>query len=786
MSGLLAQADDPSFQDSDVLNEFLIPFGEWMKQLVFWTDQNLGGTENAIFDLLGIIRWPFAFLMNLIVREDPSIQSIPWIWVVIVMFLITSFTRNVKVGVMVAAMLTICGLLGPDYWTETARTIGMIAVAVILSALIGVPLGILSGRVDGVWNVVRPTLDAMQVVHSFVYMLPFVFFWGIGEVSATMVTMVFALPPLVRLTNLGIRQVPEDVVEAARAYGAPEHKVLTEVQLPLARSAIMTGLNQTLLLAISMLGIAAIMGAGGLGLLVFRAINNSSVSLAASAGLALFLVAVVLDRMTQGEDTDGANLLERTREAWAYRKDPEAMLAAADERNEQEIARAAAAELYDDTGRPAPLGGRERFGLLVAALGGVVTIVSVFVTWGIDSGHISAWARRTDQDLTGVFSNGLSATGGSWFGFLAFAGGLLALAWALFNMVSIPASVNRMLGRAQGVMLLGLVGLMLLMAVASIFSTPLGPIPGIALILFAVLIATVALDAYLAGMQRAGADGIVLVGIGAFGAAIGYAFAGDNPLSVAYSHGAGVWIAIVGTALIIVGGLAALTEAPYSPRRPLPINISAGRIFGTSMGVLLILIGSFSGWSFDERDDGVITPEIQAQIDALRDEADADPSLAPINASLIQNLVNGARDLDEVVLDAFRSDGSRLGLVVVPLGILSLAVSIPAAGVFGGGERRRWQFSAILAGLGMSIVAIAVGWIASISRVADPGFVSGVGVFFTGIGGFLIFSSARGVLKEFRRSRVYASHDRVETDVTTQSVDASGVEEEIALAGTTA
>ena len=151
-----------------------------------------------------------------------------------------------------------------------------------LCSLVGIPLGILSGRFDPVWNVVRPVLDGMQVIHSFVFMLPFIFFFSIGEVSATMVTMVFALPPIVRLTNLGIRQVPEDVVEAARSYGATEAKVLTDVQLPLARPAIMTGLNQTLLLAISMLGIAALMGAGGLGRLLFRAINNLDLGLGLS------------------------------------------------------------------------------------------------------------------------------------------------------------------------------------------------------------------------------------------------------------------------------------------------------------------------------------------------------------------------------------------------------------------------------------------------------------------------------------------------------------------------
>ena len=170
----------------------------------------------------------------------------------------------------------------------------------------------------------RPVLDAMQVVHSFVYMLPFIFFLGrrrgVGHDGDDGVRFADAL---IRLTNLGIRQVPADVVEASRAYGASEMRVLFDVQFPLARPAIMTGVNQTLLLSISMLGIAAIMGAGGLGRsCCSRAINRQDVALAASAGLAFFLVAVVLDRISQREASDTGNLLRRIRLAWANRRTP--------------------------------------------------------------------------------------------------------------------------------------------------------------------------------------------------------------------------------------------------------------------------------------------------------------------------------------------------------------------------------------------------------------------------------------------------------------------------------
>ena len=322
--GVLAQTEDVPFRSNDILDQFEIPVGSWIDQMVDWIDINFGEREESWFPLLKWIEWPFDFLLRNLV--DGLLLDMSWTTLCIIIFFVGYFVRNAKVGFISALGLAGCGLLGEDYWLETARTVGFIAVAVLLCIVIGIPLGVACGRIDGLWGVVRPVLDAMQVVHSFVYMLPFIFFFGIGENSATMVTMVFALPPLIRLTNLGIRQVPEDVVEASRAYGAPEWRVLVDVQLPLARPAIMTGINQTLLLSISMLGIAAIMGAGGLGRLLFQALSNLDVAQAASGGLAFFLVAVVMDRLSQPEEDDGSNLFSRIARAWANRTTPEELI----------------------------------------------------------------------------------------------------------------------------------------------------------------------------------------------------------------------------------------------------------------------------------------------------------------------------------------------------------------------------------------------------------------------------------------------------------------------------
>lgn len=306
-----AQGAETSVFDSMILDQWEVPFGDWVDQMVDWIDANLSW-------LLDAIRWPFSFLLDNFV--DDFLIEIGWLWVVLATVIIGALVRTPKVGVAAGLAMGFCGLLGTNYWIETVRTLGMVLVAVILCAIVGIPLGILCGRVDSVWNVVRPILDAMQVVHAFVYMLPVIFFWSIGVVPGTMVTMVFALPPLIRLTNLGIRQVPEDVVEASRAYGATELRVLVDVQLPLARPALMTGLNQTLLMSIAMIGIAAIMGAGGLGRLVYRAVQNLDIAASAASGLALFLLAVVMDRLSQPEVSDGGNLFGRIHQAWTHRR----------------------------------------------------------------------------------------------------------------------------------------------------------------------------------------------------------------------------------------------------------------------------------------------------------------------------------------------------------------------------------------------------------------------------------------------------------------------------------
>ncbi len=678
---------DPGITDNQVLDQFEIPFGRWIDQAVDWVDVNLDW-------MLSIIKWPFDALISLLVED--ILEPVSWVWVVLAFLVIGTLAQNLKVGAFSAVSLGVCGLLGNNYWYETARTIGFVGVAVMLCVVIGIPLGIACGRMDRLWHAVRPVLDAMQVVHSFVYMLPFVYFFGLGEVSATMVTMVFALPPLVRLTNLGVRQVPADVVEASRAYGAPEWRVLTDVQIPLARPAIMTGINQTLLLAISMLGIAAIMGAGGLGAKLLNAINRQSVYDGAASGLAFFLVAVVLDRITQREGAPQASLLRRIRLAWAHRRDPEALLPAEVPDSTEGTAAPDAA-----SGRFAEVVPVERTSILTAVAGGVLSVVSVFLTWSNGAGFMSAYGRRTDEAMAGESFNGLSAAGGSWFGYLVLALSLFVVAAAVTTLVA----------------------------------------PG-------------------RGPRWWAADGAVIASLALSVMMVAYLLAAPSDLTVGQSTGVGVYVALIGGLVASVGSLRWIRLAPHSSAHPLRARIGWGRVMGSLVVVVTLGVGAISGWSFDARASVIVTPEQQARIDALTAEAkvaeaEGDLALAAVKSMEIQTELASTAVRELIVLDGVSDEGTGLGIWTLLAGVVGLAVTLPAAGVFGSHEHRKWRWSAITAGVGAGIACVGLGWILTHVRSADDNYLSGVGSFLAVVGGVALMVTAAPVLREFRRSKVY-------------------------------
>ncbi|TYC60595.1 proline/glycine betaine ABC transporter permease [Rhodobacterales bacterium] len=185
-------------------------------------------------------------------------------------------------------------------WPETMTTLSMIITSVLFCAIIGIPVGILVARSDIGWKIVRPILDIMQTVPSFVYLVPIVMLFGVGRAPGIIATIIFALPPIVRMTNLGIRNVRGDLIEACESFGATSWQILWEVQFPLALRTVMAGLNQTLMLALSMVVIAALIGAEGLGGIVNTGLGRLDVGLATAGGVGIVILAIVLDRITQG------------------------------------------------------------------------------------------------------------------------------------------------------------------------------------------------------------------------------------------------------------------------------------------------------------------------------------------------------------------------------------------------------------------------------------------------------------------------------------------------------
>ena len=178
-------------------------------------------------------------------------------------------------------------------------TLAMVFAAVIFCVITGIPLGILAGRSDRFNALLRPVLDAMQTTPAFVYLVPIVMLFSVGNVAGVLATIIFALPPIIRLTSLGIRQVHPELVEAALSFGATKWQVLRRVQLPLALPTIMAGLNQTMMMALSMVVIAALIGAGGLGAPVVQGLNTLDIGQATTGGLSIVLMAIVLDRISQ-------------------------------------------------------------------------------------------------------------------------------------------------------------------------------------------------------------------------------------------------------------------------------------------------------------------------------------------------------------------------------------------------------------------------------------------------------------------------------------------------------
>ena len=272
----------------------MIGFEEKVIPLDHWVSQFVDSLVEGYRPLFQALKWPVEALMG---GMGQALLAIPPVLVVLALAVLAWRASGVKLAVFTALSLVFIGLLG--FWDECMITLAMVFAAVIFCVITGIPLGILAGRSDRFNALLRPVLDAMQTTPAFVYLVPIVMLFSVGNVAGVLATIIFALPPIIRLTSLGIRQVHPELVEAALSFGATKWQVLRRVQLPLALPTIMAGLNQTMMMALSMVVIAALIGAGGLGAPVVQGLNTLDVGQATTGGLSIVLMAIVLDRISQ-------------------------------------------------------------------------------------------------------------------------------------------------------------------------------------------------------------------------------------------------------------------------------------------------------------------------------------------------------------------------------------------------------------------------------------------------------------------------------------------------------
>ncbi|MDH3378196.1 MAG: ABC transporter permease subunit [Gammaproteobacteria bacterium] len=298
---------EEGFSVLDPFQTFSIPFAEWANGIKAWAIENR--------DFFQPMRQTLDWLIN---RIEDGLQSVPPTLMLIILALIAWQAAGRRTGILIFALMAFLGFLDPRAWELAMTTLAIVVSAVIVCVVIGLPLGVAAGKNDILEAVFRPVLDTMQTIPAFVYLVPVVMLIGIGNVPGVVVTVVFAIPPLIRLTALGIRQVNPSVVEAARAFGASPQQILFNVELPLATKTIMAGINQTIMMSLSMVVIASMIAVKGFGNEVLRAMGRLDAGKAIVGGLGIVILAIMLDRITQGVAQSGR---ERGHRHW-YERGP--------------------------------------------------------------------------------------------------------------------------------------------------------------------------------------------------------------------------------------------------------------------------------------------------------------------------------------------------------------------------------------------------------------------------------------------------------------------------------
>jgi ABC-type proline/glycine betaine transport system permease subunit len=261
--------------------------GIYVKVLVDWLTVNFQG----FFDALTVgVKW-------IVFNIHDLLTFIPWFLFIFLIFLLGWRLKNFKSGLGYAIMFTTIGLIG--LWSEMIFTLSIVITSVIISILIGVPVGIFSAYNQKLEAFLKPLLDGMQTMPSFVYLIPAMIFFGLGTVPAIFATIVYSTPPCIRLTSLAIKSVPGEMREAAYAFGSSRWQALIKVELPQAMPTIMAGINQTTMMAMSMVVISSMIGAKGLGENVLIAINRTDIAMGFNSGISIVFLAIIIDRITQ-------------------------------------------------------------------------------------------------------------------------------------------------------------------------------------------------------------------------------------------------------------------------------------------------------------------------------------------------------------------------------------------------------------------------------------------------------------------------------------------------------
>ncbi|EGC84554.1 ABC transporter permease [Anaerococcus hydrogenalis] len=266
-----------------------IPLVGFIDNLVEWLRLHASFIFNPIRDFIN-------FTVELFIKIFSVFP--PLLFIILVAALAYYLTKKIK-GITIFSILSLLLIWNLDYWDDMVITLSIVVTSALLAIIIGIPLGIWTSKSESVEKVIMPLLDFMQTMPAFVYLIPAVSFFGIGMAPGVISSVIFAMPPAVRMTNLGIKEVPSDLVEAADSFGSTPKQKLFELELPMAKPSIMAGINQTLMLTLSMVVVASMIGAPGLGNVIYTSVSRNDVGVGFASGIAIVILAVILDRLTQ-------------------------------------------------------------------------------------------------------------------------------------------------------------------------------------------------------------------------------------------------------------------------------------------------------------------------------------------------------------------------------------------------------------------------------------------------------------------------------------------------------